>query len=659
MEQSKLYPQNEAGKRFCHFFSHRYTFILGNNLGVDWKPDWQTVKKYPLEHRNLWNRYRDENCFVGVSFNKETHYLMADIDRNSSYHPLNDEQEFKRLMGAFEDIGMVDYLVVQSSFSEGIHVYFFFPEKLPTYYLAKAVRLMLLHGGFDLKDGQLEIFPNQKAHGGKGKRKTQYKAHRLPLQQGSFILDDDYCPYSDSIETYLDLAQTIAQRQDMETIQMAITAAKETSQFWRMRGGQIEATKFYQDLEEQIQEGWSDHGQTNELLRIIGTVGRVFEGLSGEDLVKYIANKARSLPGYKQFCRHHHNIQQRAKDWARCVEKFYYPYGTKPARDGTFCKMIKEGAKENIVNSKRQKDAYDRISQAFTHLKETRGILPKKIGELKTLLLETVSNLFGTRPSDKTLRKYRHLWHPKYRAVDLPIDGGVKVSETLIDKQPKIDDKPAIDLKTQEKIPTSNKQILNDTDEPKSEKKGRKSGGILELKESPPEQDKAKLAEEKSEQDKGEKIDSKASPVRDTNKSYTPPKKEGKSAVSEKPLNAILDKELEKKSYTPLYKKVKLWVLEKTKLISQSFSSGLVTFDEIIFDQKKNKNKKITKESLLQSIEVGEEVVVVNCDHSSCLLYPEDEDKLLVYIAPVSKLKSWHDGIAILAKFLTEKTETG
>ena len=105
MEQSKLYPQNEAGKRFCHFFSHRYTFILGNNLGVDWKPDWQTVKKYPLEHRNLWNRYRDENCFVGVSFNKETHYLMADIDRNSSYHPLNDEQGLGVRFGIYGDRG--------------------------------------------------------------------------------------------------------------------------------------------------------------------------------------------------------------------------------------------------------------------------------------------------------------------------------------------------------------------------------------------------------------------------------------------------------------------------------------------------------------------------------------------------------------------------
>lgn len=100
-------PQAEEGKRFCQFFDHRYSFIEANLNGAD-RPEWKTISAYPIEHRNLWNRFLDPKTLIGLSFGSSTHYALIDIDRGSPYHAYNDEAAFKRLLGAYEDVGFND-----------------------------------------------------------------------------------------------------------------------------------------------------------------------------------------------------------------------------------------------------------------------------------------------------------------------------------------------------------------------------------------------------------------------------------------------------------------------------------------------------------------------------------------------------------------------
>ena len=140
----------------------------------------------------------------------------------------------------------------------------------------------------------------------------------------------------------------------------------------------------------------------------------MFQALDGKRLADYIATIAQSLPGYRQFCRHQHHINQRARDWARCVEKFYYPYGSDPVRVGTFEDLVKNGAKENKVNKNRQQGAVERIKEGVRYLRETLTELPKKVGEMKEALIGAISSLFDVRPSDKTLYKHSEHWHPKF-----------------------------------------------------------------------------------------------------------------------------------------------------------------------------------------------------------------------------------------------------
>jgi regulator of replication initiation timing len=403
-------PLSPSGKRFCQLFYHRFNFIEAktNKSG---RPEWRTESRYPIEHRNLWKRYQSPDTLIGVSFGEKTRYALLDIDRGSPYHPSNNEQRFKELLGAYEDVGINELITLQSSWSEGLHIYLAFPKELPTYKLAVMLKLTAIRSGFKVKGGELEIFPNTKSYN--KAHPTPYKAHRLPLQEGSFLLDRNLDPYSNSIKEFLDLAEKAALAQDIDLIEAALEAAYKTKGFRHIKGNGAKAAQFAQDLKEQIEEGWTGFGQTNDLLRVIGTYGRVFEALEGKRLANYIATTAQTLPGYREYCRHQHNIETRARDWGRCIEKFYYPYGTKPTRAGKFAEMKRKGEKENPVNSQRQKKAVERIKVAVEYVLETIQEIPQKIGEMQKMLQTIIKEQFGVRASDKTLRKYRNEWYPQ------------------------------------------------------------------------------------------------------------------------------------------------------------------------------------------------------------------------------------------------------
>ena len=222
MITSNHLPQSLEGQRFCQFFPHRFNFIKAINTGSD-SPEWKTISDYPIEHRNLWNAFCDPKTFVGLSFAPLTHYAVLDIDVGSPYHPSTNEQLFYELLGAYECVGFNNFIVIQSSGNGGVHVYLTLPKEVPTFRLAVMLKLTAIRSGFTVKDGTLEIFPNAKSYN--KKYPTPYKAHRLPLQDGSFLLDKDFLPYSQSIATFLNLADSVAAAQDIDIIEAALEAA--------------------------------------------------------------------------------------------------------------------------------------------------------------------------------------------------------------------------------------------------------------------------------------------------------------------------------------------------------------------------------------------------------------------------------------------------
>lgn len=421
---SSLVLADPLAARFCQYFSYPWRHIFAPvSVEPGEKLQWHTAK-YFLDARTLWRRHQDPDTMVGLRFGDETPYCLLDIDRGSPYHPANDPAGFKAVKAALEEIGLCRPLVVQSSDSGGVHVYFFLASPVPTFALACAIKFALEDAGFRLRCGQLEAFPNTKAWG------SYYNGHRLPLQLGSYLLDDDQQPLTSDLALFLDAADTAAANQDLIALQFHAEKAKIRYKPRRIGGLPEDHAQWKRDWEEQIATGWTGHGQTNVLLQIIVGYGMVWEGLSGSALEDWAVDTATKAPGYEQYCRHQHEIRLRVRDWIRSSDElnnYYSPYRSWPRRLGSFKKVVGDAVNTGLpfkTNSERSEQAQNRIKQVVSLL-EAAGTLPKMIiARIKAIIVKA-KEVFSTSISHKTLSKHLTLWHPKHYK-----------SETVLQEEP-------------------------------------------------------------------------------------------------------------------------------------------------------------------------------------------------------------------------------
>ncbi|MEL7228219.1 MAG: hypothetical protein AAGL17_26160, partial [Cyanobacteria bacterium J06576_12] len=171
------------------------------------------------------------------------------------------------------------------------------------------------------------------------------------------------------------------------------------------------ASKFLDDLNTEIEEGWTDCGQTNRLLGRITMRSFIFnhitEGgapLAGKSLIEKVVSVAKALPGYKDWCRHQHEIESRATEWTRCIENsHYFAYGT--AR-GKYKELTATNQIDNELdyNQKQAQKTQSKITAAVQELTK-KGTLPDKATARFKALLDY--NIGGA-----SLYRYRELWHP-------------------------------------------------------------------------------------------------------------------------------------------------------------------------------------------------------------------------------------------------------
>lgn len=420
---SKEYALRE---QFYSWFDHAWDFIIKETPESEWK----TIKKYFLTQAILWYKYTDRWQIIGVRFGQYTKHAVVDLDRLSAIHPYTNEVAYRKVLWALEDIGLIDAVTVRSSESEGLHLCYFFKEKVPTFKLACAMRRALERAGFEIKPGQLELFPNtkqfKKHQKGKKREFSYYNGHRLPLQKGSYLLDKDFVPYSDNVEHFLHAADVSSQNNDIELLASTFAdAEKWFKQNYRTysRIGQGKQSDYQDWLDNSLRyiaEGWTDNHQTNELLLTIANVGVKAHGLEGEELTQFIESTATAAPGYYPYCRHRHEIKKRCQDVARSAEKYWSAYPSRPRRSFTYAEMVKrleERARKPNLNQVKSEETSHRIAEIVVHLSQTRQALPKNIKKLMELIRETSKQLFGIGVSDKTLRKKDNLtlWHPNYK----------------------------------------------------------------------------------------------------------------------------------------------------------------------------------------------------------------------------------------------------
>ena len=411
---------------FLALFPHRHDYIWAAHPQPTAKPQWQTESRHPLSDRLI----LQGGYLYGVRFGPKTNYLLFDIDSGSLYHPRRDPFAIARLVAALEMLGLVSYITVTSSYSGGLHLYFPFEQAQKSYELAGAVQALLENAGFVFSPGQLELFPNNR--GFVDSKPTLYAAHRLPLQLGSYLLDSDWQPIFSTQHTFVQQWRLCQYRNSVtsKAIRRMLKVAK------RRRfslSGKVD--KFLNDLNAEIEPGWSGTGQTNRILGRIALrtyiFARILYGccLEGQALVKKMVEIATALPGYREYCQHQHEIRKRVEEWAQSVETSprYFPYQQREAKP----KRAAQPAETPTWHEQQGEEARGRIKRAIALMLESNSLPIGATARFRTL---TQSGIGG-----ETRYRHKDLWHPEYL---MPGDFGVRSSAEAHSKSAQSNDNP-------------------------------------------------------------------------------------------------------------------------------------------------------------------------------------------------------------------------
>ena len=329
------------------------------------------------------------------------------------------------------------YVVIQSSHSRGLHIYFPLPRPVKTFELAAAIRVALIKAGFQPKNGQLEIFPNTKRYASALGDHSHYNRHRIPLQpnSGSWLMEDDgLSPQSlfDGLESqlsaFLDQWEMAAAGQDLELLTRKLPQLYATFKLSKRKyqpqsdeDKSVKAAKWEADLKLSIQIGWTERGQTYNLMPQFLAYGVVFLGLEGDELYQWMYQSIINAPGYQQHCQHQHEMEKMIRSWIKTNDRtqYYSPYKSKPDRNQNYpfgdSKLVKKAEPKSNPANKRTADlAIHRIRTAYSRLIDK--LTPElKIEDLKEMIREQMKKIFARACSNSTLTKYKNIWHPKYR----------------------------------------------------------------------------------------------------------------------------------------------------------------------------------------------------------------------------------------------------
>ena len=352
---------------------------------------WQTVvnsssgKKVPLTLGSIKSHYRRAVAILGKRFGKLTNYLMIDVDINSPFHPRN--MGLKPIFSAMESIGLCRYLVVRSSDSGGLHIYFPLAQPVNAWQLAATVHHALTASGITIAGGQCELFPNKKSFN------AEFNGHRLPLQDGSFLLDEDFCPISNDKADFLDRWETAAAHQDEQILQLALTSPSTPVELPSVPMPQRWSKQTTRTGHVIPPIAWTHYGQSNDIMCELVNYGDRYVGLNNSaDLAAWVKAVAPQLPGYEQFAsaKSRRDIEQGTwpKRWAESHFRSVWKY--------------KVGGSDHNANVAR--DAKTRIFAALDRMCVDASI---GITSLFNNIISIGKSCFDKTLSWHTLKKYQ------------------------------------------------------------------------------------------------------------------------------------------------------------------------------------------------------------------------------------------------------------
>jgi hypothetical protein len=409
-------PLSETGQRLTNLFPNGWDWIYSDPPSRDNKPNWETIKGYPLSPIEMWSHHQNPDILIGIRPAATTRWGILDIDRHSQYHPAQNPEALQTIQNTLEDIGITRTLINQSSHSGGLHLYIPLPELVSSYWLSITLKYHLEAAGIQIRSGQCELFPNPKRYIPKGQGFSHFNGIRMPMQPdtGCIPLDNDLNPLPWTLEDWLNAFDQAASHQDQTKLTHQIEEAKQNHKIRTHRNPHSIDTWRARIEQEKIQ-GWTGPGQTNEKLKLFGCEARVFLNMDSEQqIAEYIQQTAQNSPGFQQHSNHTRDIVQRSREVAQWAIRYYWPLGAAPTRDTGYHTPPTPIASFSYHQAKREA-AQERIKQAIAQL-QSQNLLPALASERAKAIAQTA------RVSQQTLYKAfnKPLWHPDHLSAPTP-----------------------------------------------------------------------------------------------------------------------------------------------------------------------------------------------------------------------------------------------
>lgn len=420
LQQARLHrdplPSDPLGQRLAHLFPNGWHWIYAPTPQPGDKPEWQTIKPFPLTPIEMWQLHQDPNCLIGTRPDSKTHWGTIDLDIHSPYHPQQDPTWLPRILNGLESIGITRVLICRSSASGGLHLWLPLSEAVPSFGFAITLKYHLEALGLKLRPGHCEIFPNPKRYVPQGQGYSHYAALRFPMQPGSgyCVLDNDLNPRAWTLKDWLDAFDLCAEGQDLPQLKAAIEHSQQNHRIRHHRHPQSLAA-WQQRIELEKQQGWTGPGQSNEKFKLFACEARVFLGMdSPQAIAQHIQEIAQTTPGFYEHSNHTQDLPQRSQEVAQWAMRYYWPLGDAPQRDTSYhspqsLQNPSTPAIDFSYHQAKREAAQSRIKAALAQLQEQSNLPPSATARAQAIAqLAHISQQTLYKPHNKPL------WHPDH-----------------------------------------------------------------------------------------------------------------------------------------------------------------------------------------------------------------------------------------------------
>ena len=247
--------------------------------------------------------------YFSVAPDNTTNWVIIDIDKNSIYHhSISGEHALEPVLNAAKRIGLKREILFRSSYSQGFHILYPLKEPVRAKKTAKVVRDAFLREALLVRDGMLEIYPNDA-------QTNLFKVIRAPLSgNGNAFWIDGLDMWCDDLDIF---RQIFLQRSGSNALRSSAIEAPLLSTSSSNRRDLVNNKSSFDCIRARLSEGFTGKSQTREVAFAALQHARLIDGLSSPAAIRSrCIELVTSAPGFNDFCGHQRQIKTGAY-WSR------------------------------------------------------------------------------------------------------------------------------------------------------------------------------------------------------------------------------------------------------------------------------------------------------------------------------------------------------